>query len=296
MRFSSIGALALAMGMSGLVHADENLFGYIKGAETLPKGAFEVYQFATQRSDKGVGSYTAWDFKTEAEYGFTNRLTSTLGIKTMSLDTSGIWINGYLPGDRQFGLKAAGLEGQLKYNFLSPAKDDIGLSMTTELNYDWLDAHSGRDKKKIEFELGLQLQKLFAEGQVSWVSNLALETTYARRQPIDNLPEDFEWPTHPEMEIGLKAGTGVMARFANKWSIGAEALYQAEYETEVGLERWSLFAGPTLHYGDKKWWATLTYFPQVRGGGEMYDDQTLTQLHLIEKTRREVRFKIGFNF
>lgn len=296
MRFRpACATLALAT-LATMAHADENLFGYIKGAETLPQGAIEVYQFATQRSDKGTGKYRAWDFKTEAEYGFTNRLTGALGLKAMSLDTSGILINGYLPGDKQFGLKSSGLEGTLKYNFLSPAKDDIGLSMTTELNYDWIDAHSGQKKKKIEFELGLQLQKLFAEGQVSWVSNVALETTYAKRKPIANLPEDFEWPTHPEMEIGLKAGTGVMYRFAPNWSAGAEALYQSEFETEVGQERWSLFAGPTLHYGDKKWWATLTYMPQIKGGGEKYDGQTQTRYHLIEKTRQEVRLKVGFNF
>jgi len=296
MTLKQAGAALALTALASTAFADENLFGYLKGAETLPQGAVEVYQFATQRSDKGIGEYTAWDFKTEAEYGFSNRLTGALGLKAMSLDTSGIWINGYLPGDNEFGLKASGLEGTLKYNFLSPAKDDIGLSMTTELNYDWIDAHSGRDKKKIEFQLGLQLQKLFAEGQVSWVGNVALETTHAKREPIDNLPADFEWPTHPEMEIGLTLGTGVMYRFAPNWSIGAEALYQSEFETEVGEERWSLFAGPTLHYGDKSWWATLTYMPQIKGGGEKYDGQTQTDYHLIEKTRREIRMKVGFNF
>jgi opacity protein-like surface antigen len=288
------GAVALCLSFPAV--ADENLFGYLKGAETLPKGAGEVYQFVTLRTDKGVGHYRAVDLKTEGEYGFSNSLTGAAGLKAMSLNTSGIMINGYLPGDKEFGLKATGVEGTLKYNFLSPAKDDIGLSMTTELNYDWIDAHSGQNKKKVEFELGLQLQKLFAEGQVSWVGNAALETTYAKRKPIANLPDDFEWPTHPEMEIGLKFGTGVMYRFASNWSAGAEVLYQSEFETEVGQERWSLFGGPTLHYGDKQWWATLTVMPQLRGGGERYDGQTQTRYHLIEKTRQEVRFKVGYNF
>lgn len=293
MRFNRVCASLALFALGSAAHAD---FGYLKGAETLPKGAIEVYQFATQRSDKGTGSYSATDFKTEAEYGFTNRMTGALGLKTMSLDTSGIWINGYLPGDKQFGLKTSGLEGALKYNFLSPAKDDIGLSMTAELNYDWIDAHSGQDKKKVEFELGLQLQKLFAEGQVSWVTNAALETTYAKRKPIANLPADFEWPTHAEMEIGLKLGTGVMYRFAPNWSVGAEMLYQTEFETKVGQERWSLFAGPTLHYGARNWGATLTWMPQIKGGGEKYDGQTQTRYHLIEKTKNEVRLKIGYNF
>lgn len=296
MRLKYAIGVAVAMCVAGSAQADENLFGYLKGAETLPQGSAEIYQFLTQRSDKGIGKYRALDMKTEAEYGFSHRLTGSFGVKAMSLNTSGIWIDAYLPGDKKFGPRASGMEGALKYNFLSPAKDDIGLSMTTELNYDWIDAHSGQDKKKIEFELGLQLQKLFAEGQISWVTNAALESTYAKRAAIANLPEGFEWPTHPEMEIGLKVGTGVMVRVAPNWSIGGETLFQNEFETEVGQERWSLFAGPTLHYGSKNWWSTLSWIKQIKGGGERYPGQTASNLHLIERTKNEVRLKVGYNF
>jgi hypothetical protein len=115
-------------------------------------------------------------------------------------------------------------------------------------------------------------------------------------KPIANLPADFEWPAHSEMEIGLKFGTGVMYRLSSNWSAGAETLYQSEFQTEVGQERRSLFAGPTLHYGDKNCWATPTSMPQIRGGGEKYDGQTGAKLHLTEKTNEEVRLKVGFNF
>ncbi|HZX27300.1 MAG TPA: DUF6662 family protein, partial [Telluria sp.] len=69
-----------------------------------------------------------------------------------------------------------------------------------------------------------------------------------------------------------------------------------EFETEVGQERWSWFAGPTLHYGGKSWWATLTWFQQIRGGGEKFAGQDDNDLHLIEKTKQEVRVKFGFEF
>lgn len=98
------------------------------------------------------------------------------------------------------------------------------------------------------------------------------------------------------MEINTKIGTGLSYRFRPGWYIGAEAMYEAEHETEVGLERWSLFAGPSLHYGGERWWGTLTMFRQLRGGGEMYAGQPDTSLHLIEKTKNEVRVKIGYNF
>jgi hypothetical protein len=289
-----VGAAALTASLSAM--ADENLFGYVRGAETLPKGAWELYQFATVRSDKGSGHYRATDYKTEVEYGLTNRLTVAGAVHAMGIDTSGLAINGYLPGDRSFGLRGAGLSLEAKYNFLSPARDDIGLSGTVELKQLVLDPHSGRRKNATKLEFGTQLQKYFAEGQVVWVGNGALEATYARRKPIAGLPADFEWSTDAETEIEVKLGTGASYRFAPGWSVGAEAEYETEFESEVGQERWSLFAGPTLHYAAQGWWTTLTWMHQLRGGGERYDGQPRTDLHLIEKTRNEVRLKVGLNF
>ena len=47
--------------------ADEHLFGYVRGAETLPKGHADVYQFTTWRTGKSSGTYNGWDFDTEVE-------------------------------------------------------------------------------------------------------------------------------------------------------------------------------------------------------------------------------------
>jgi len=294
LRKTWLGAAALALSLPAL--ADENLFGYVRGAETLPKGAAEVYQWFTQRSDKGAGTYRAVDTKTEFEYGVTDRFQVSAELNALSINTSGLLIDGYLPGDKKYGLRLQGFEVGMKYNFLSPAKDDFGLSMTSSLEYGMLDVHSGQKKKEIEFETQLQAQKYYLEGQLVWVGNAGLRAAYEKRRAIDNLPEGFDWPTAPEMEINLKLGTGLSYRFAPGWFVGAEAMHETEYETEVGLERWSLFAGPTLHWAGQQWWATLTAFKQIRGGGEKYEGQTSTHLHLIEKTRNEVRIKIGYNF
>lgn len=277
-------------------NADENLFGYVKGAETLPEGSWELYQFVTNRSDKGAGHYDAYNGKTEIEYGVSDRYSVSAAIKTQSIDTSGLIIDGYLPKDEDYGVRFSGIEAGMKYNFLSPAKDDFGLAGYFSVSYDQLDPHSGQDKDTISAEYELLMQKYFMEGQLIWVGNLGMEATYAVRDQIDGLPEEFEWPTDPEMEIELKAGTGISYRFAPNWYIGMEGLFETEFETEVGQERWSFFAGPSLHYGSQKWWATLTWFPQIQGGGEQYEGQQDTDLHLIEKTEQEVRLKVGFNF
>ena len=289
-------AIALVTAVAaGVLRADENLFGYVKGAEPLPKGAWDAYQILTLRTDKGQGDYEALNTETELEYGLTDRFTLIGSFNMQAIDTSGLTIDGYLPKDEQYGLRPSGLEAALKYNFLSAAKDDLGLSMYFGLDYDWLDAHSGQDKDKLSAELELLLQKYFLDGQLIWVGNAGMESTHATRAPIANLPEGFDWPTTPEMEIELKAGTGLSYRFAPNWYVSGEALYETEYETEIGQERWSIFAGPSLHYGAARWWVTLTWLPQLQGGGETYPGQP-DDLHLIEKTEQEVRLKLGFNF
>ena len=294
------------------VVADENLLGYVSGAETLPQGANEAYLFLTHRWDKGQGRYSANDVSAEIEYGVTHRLTASFELKGQSIDTQGLVIDGYLPGAKNYGLKPSGVEGKLKYNFLSAAKDPIGLSGTLALVQMWRDPHSGQDKDTTKAEFGLQLQKLLLDDQLTLVANTGIEATYAKRAPlnaatqasadaaIQTLTADptasFEWPTEPEMEIEFKLGVGASYRFAPNWSVGMETLYETEFETEVGQERWSLFAGPSIHYGSKQWWATLTWFEQLAGGKEQYINQADDNLHLIEKTKHELRFKLGYNF
>lgn len=250
----------------------------------------------TYRYDKGRGDYDAWNTITEVEYGATNRFTASAAIKLQAIDTEGLIIDGYLPKAKDYGPQPSGMEFSTKYMFLSPAKDDVDLALYTAFNYDWLDPHSGQKKDAFALENHLILQKYFMEGQLVTMLNAGLETTFADRHNLDNLPPGFDWPTKPEMEIEFTTGGGLSYRFMPNWSIGAETVYQTEFETEVGQERWSLFAGPALHYGSGRCWATLAWFPQVVGGGEKYDNQRDTHLHLIEKTKAEIRFKFGVEF
>lgn len=289
-------ALAVGFGLARAALADENLLGYVKGAETIPQGSWELYQWLTTRSGKGSGHYAALDSKTEFEYGVTDRFSVSADLKMQAIDTSGLVIDGYLPEAIDYGLRFSGAEASVKYNFLSPARDSFGLSTYVSLIYDKLDAHSGQDKDKYSLEAFLLAQKYLLEGQLVWVGNVGTEATHATRAPIADLPPGFDWTTDPEIEWEWIVGSGASYRFAPSWYVGLEVVYETEFETEVGQERWSVFAGPSLHYGTRRWWATLTWLPQITGGGEQYPGQPDTGLHLVEKTQSEMRFKIGFNF
>ncbi|AAZ96663.1 hypothetical protein Tbd_0710 [Thiobacillus denitrificans ATCC 25259] len=312
-RIAMLASLPFVLALTpSVAQADEHLLGYVSGAETLPQGANDAYLFVTRRWDKGRGDYTAHDYSLEYERGLTHRLTGGIELKGQSIDTSGLVIDGYMPGAEEYGIKASGIEAKLKYAFLSVAKDEVGLSGTFSLQQSWLDPHSGRDKDVTKFELGLQLQKLLVDDQLSLMFNTGFEGTYAKRAALDAATQaaadaeiqtltgdpgaSFEWPTDPEMEIEFKLGAGAAYRIAPNWYIGAETLYETEFETEVGQERWSVFAGPSIHYGSKQWWATLTWFEQLAGGKEQYISQADDDLHLIEKTKHELRLKLGYNF
>lgn len=294
-RIGALASVALGLCLPATAHADENLLGYNAGAETLPKGSTEIYVFNTLRSGKDAGHYQALDTEIEGEYGVTDRITLSASAAFLTIDTHGLTIDGYLPKPINKGPRFSGLEFKAKFNVLSPALDDFGLAVITSVEWNRLDPHSGQDKTEYEAHLVMAAQKYFMQGQLIWIGNLGLKTGYEDRSPIADLPPGFDWPTDPEMEIEVSAGTGLAYRVAPNWFVGAETQWASEYETEVGNERWSLFAGPTIHYGGKRIWATLTWFPQIAGGGETYPGQT-SGLHLVEKTKNEFRLKLGYNF
>ena len=294
--FFGLGSAALLLLISSAAVAEESLFGYMRGAETLPQGARELVHHLTRRWDKGAGEYTAYDSKIELEYGVTDRFSSGYYLLGQSVNTRGLLIDAYIPKDESSGLKLSGFEVSAKYNFLSPVTENIGLSAYVSGTYMNLDATSGQKKDRYNVETWMMAQKNFLDDQLVWVGNLGLESTYAHRKPLDGLPAGFEWPAHPEMEIAILFGSGVSYRVAPNWFVGAEALYASENETVVGEERWSLQAGPNIHYAEKEWWFTLSWMPQLRGGGGMFPEQNDTRLHLIEKTKQELRLIVGYEF
>ncbi|HYG05928.1 MAG TPA: DUF6662 family protein [Stenotrophomonas sp.] len=296
MRTAKTVACLFALAWAAPAFADEALLGYLRGAEVLPKGTSELYTKWTSLRDKGMGSYQAYDGTLDYEYGVTDKFSAVAGLEMLSIDSKGLLIEAYVPKDRNLSLRPSGFTVAGKYNFLQPALAPIGLAARVEMGYGWIDKFSGQRKDTLWTRLDLLAQKYFLDGRVSWISNLGMEAAYAYRAAVKGIPEGFDWPVNAEMEIELLLGTGVSYRFAPNWSAGVEALYETEFETQVNQERWSFMAGPTLHYGGKKWWATFTYLPQWRGGGLKYAGQTNTRLHLIEKTKHEARLWVGLNF
>jgi opacity protein-like surface antigen len=265
------------------VQADEQLFGFVRGAETLPQGRTELYQFATMRSGKSEGIYRGFDFESEIEHALTDNLQVSLSIENRYIYNHGV------TGERDEladtdAYRWGGISTSAKYRLLSPFKDPIGLAVRVESGYLWHDEVDGLVEHERYIKPEIDLQKDFFEDRL--ICNLDFGVGWAwGKQPAEQYPK----------ELAFEGAAGVAYRFAPNWFAGAEIHTRWEYPQFdlYNFEHRVYYAGPALHYSQKNWWVTLTYNYQIygKGVGEPNDGQTFA-----EETRHLVRLKVGFNF
>lgn len=275
------------------VRADENLLGYTIGAETLPAGKAEAYVWVTDMRGKRRGSYSAQQVRLEYEYGLSNSLSGSIYLNgyrhNYACGESGC--AGSLDEPEIVGglnrTRFSGVSLELKKNLMSPYKDDLGVALYGEVTYDTVDAVTGEMGRGLELETKLIFQKPYLDGQLQWLTNLELEVeTWKPRGGAT------------EVAIAPRLRTGLSYRFAPNWYIGAEGWIDAEIRRAPGeswkFDHWDIHAGPSIHYGGKQWWATLTYARQIKGSNEAENNRM--GLHLADHVKREVRLKVGYNF
>jgi hypothetical protein len=263
--------------------SDEQLFGFVRGAETLPQGKSELYQFVTMRTGKAEGSYYGFDFETEAEHGFTDKFQASISLEQRYINNHGV--NGDRDAlDNTDGYRFGGLAASAKYRLLSPFKDPIGLAFRLEGGYLWHDEVDGLQEHEFYINPELDLQKNFRDDTIICDLNLGAEWAWGK-QPAEQYPR----------EVSLKGGAGISYRFAPNWFIGLESTVRAEYPLfDLGnMEHAVVYAGPSIHYSAQRWWTTLTVAYQAWGNGvgEPNDGKTYA-----EETDWQIRWKVGFNF
>ena len=82
---------------------------------------------------------------------------------TLSIDTSDLRVDAYIPQDNKYSLRPSGVEIGGKYSFLTPAKDFIGLTSYTSLMYQWKDLHSGLPKDSYSLEYTTMSLKVLSQ-------------------------------------------------------------------------------------------------------------------------------------
>jgi hypothetical protein len=258
-------ALICVMSTVSYVNADERHFTYSYEADSvLPKGAWEAEQWITLRAGKGEGEFSRWDFREELEYGISDRLSTAIYLNFNDIRHD-------LPGEEtdvdEFNFD--GVSSEWKYMLLSPHLYPIGIMLYFEARY------SGEE---VELEEKLILQHNFGE---RWIL-------------VGNIIAEEEWvfeEEENEEEGGLEFTAGLSYQLNQYWSIGLEGRNVRVYPDYDEEEFSAWFVGPSVHYGNGKWWVTLTVLPQVSGSPETEDGLTLD-----EKERVEVRVIAGVMF
>ncbi len=274
--------------------ADENLLGYTIGAETLPQGKSEAYFWVTDDQGKRRGSYLAQQFRAEAEYGITNSLSGSVYLSGYrhSYDCGDVGCAGPLAAPEITGSRHSaqfsGVAFELKKMLASPYKDDLGVALYGEVRYDTVDAMTGEKGRGWGLETKLILQKPALDGQLQWLTNLELEAETWRTDAGGGT----------EVALAPRLRTGVSYRFVPNWFVGLEGWVDVEVlrpaDGSWTFDHWDAFAGPSIHYGGKRWWATFTWAEQLRGSNEAEGNRA--GLHLADHAKRELRLKVGYNF
>ena len=308
----TFGLACLAGVLSGPACADESLWIYARGADTLPRGSLETKLTDVIRLDKDSGDYTFHDLRAEVEYGATDRLT--LGAEVL------VFHHDYSVDDPELNpmfetqggagqtfrdTQYAGFELTGKYNVLSPYKDPLGLAFG--LGYERRVKYrlDGADIDQDSFTFSTFLQKNYLDDTLTLVLTPKIE--FERRKSPGVLEE----------EIALEIAAGISYRVAPKWFVGLEYRHQSDYlnPQEDGvfnpdLRRSSFdlgdfrvgsqhqrgnYLGPVAHYAAQRWWSTAGVLWQVRGGGSPFS-YSRNHRNWDEHERVHVGLAVGYEF
>lgn len=246
-----------AMLAAATAPADERLFTYNYEADVLPKGGKEFEQWVTLKRQKQGRQFTRWDLREEFEYGLTDKLTTALYANMRQVhDSSKL---------RQNTFEFHGVSSEWKYQVLNPNDKPLGLLIYGEAT---------GDDTFLELEEKVVLQKNFGE---KWVS-------------VFNGTVEQEWKAG-EHELALELSAGLAYKLTPHWALGVEALNKRVFPEFASEKHSAYFVGPALHYGAAKWWATLTFLPQIAGRPATNGGRDLDEFN-----RFEIRLITGINF
>jgi hypothetical protein len=272
--------------------AGEGVFGRTYTTDTIPKGQFEFEQGVRSRSGRAFGTYQAFDFITELEYGITDNLQAALYFNTGHIHAKGSPddddVNG-VTGFSRNKLMVENVAVEFVYRVLSPYKDGIGLAFYFEPEFRFNDQHNGLAfDHSFGFEYRAILQKNFFDDRLIVAYNLGFETEWIRFKGEKDFAGELDWNNE----------LGVSYRFVDNFYFGWEFRNHNEYGDFKVHEHSLYWTGPTIHYGGKKFWATLGALYQVAGNpGHDEDGNYIGGSRFLRSHELwEVSLKIGIPF
>lgn len=263
---------AAALAIPAAVHADEPLFGFVYTTDLLPKGRSEAEQWITLREGRANGDFHLVQTRTELSHGVTNnlQLSGYLDFAYANVKHNGpdgttippeVFADYEADPDKRFTkTRLQDVSVEAIYRFSSPYKSPIGAALYFEPSI---------GPRTRELETKLILQKNFIDDRLVFAFNatLAYEWRKLHADPEAD-PNSIEARDHWDKETDVNFGLAGSYRFAPKWSAGAEVQNEREW---AGLNPFDAdkrinqawYAGPTIHYGGQKFFATFTTLFQL---------------------------------
>lgn len=291
--FAALLGLA-AFALAPVAHAGEGLFSRVYTVETVPGGHYEVEEILRHRRDRAFGDYSAFDERTEFEYGITDNLQAALYLNAGYVHAAGAPDDDIIDGSKSFSQDQGfvqGVSGEFIYRALSPVTDPVGLAFYIEPEIHFYDPHNGRlYDRTFGTEYRVLLQKDFWDDSLILAYNMVVETEFIRFAQDENWKSELDWNN----ELGLTY------RFAANWFAGGEYRNHNELNGMQWHEHSVHWVGPVVHYGGPKFWGTLGALVQVYGNPSGTDDTGTPiggdHLFLRSHERYEFTAKIGIPF
>jgi hypothetical protein len=275
------------------IQAGESLFSRLYTTDTEPAGHVEVEQTFRNRSGRSMGTYSAFDYRTEFELGVTDNFQAALYLNNLTMHAKGTPDDDDplgATGFRRTGSYFQGLSAEFIYRLYSPYRDGFGLAFYVEPEFATHDLHNGLAyNATVGGEYRILFQKNFFDDQLIFAYNLVLETEGIR----------FKGQKKYTGELDFNNEIGLSYRVMPNWFLGVEGRNHNEYGSFTRFEHSVYWVGPSIHYAGERFWATLGYLRQVHGSPSGVDENGTPvgrNLFLRSHERDEITLKVAFTF
>lgn len=239
--------------------AGEAPFSRAYTVETASKGQVEFEQVVRHRTGCATGRYSALDFASEVEYGFTDRFQSSFYLKYGRLDTD----------DRhQFALH--GVAAEFIITVRHPDSDPIGLGFYYEPEFSMHERDDGSSMREFENEYRVMVQKDLMQDRLMLVYNLVLEPEFKKS------PGETSW----KGSLVFANEAGVSFKFVDHWSAGWEFRNLNELADFNRHEKSVYWTGPAINYNAGRTWFTLGVLGKVHAVPSVAGERWETTLKL----------------
>lgn len=265
-------SLLLLTGTALITNAQDRVFTRTYQTNVIPLGAMELEYWNTIR----VGHedyYGRLDQRIELELGLGKNVQTAFYVilekSTMHNVSDSSMVN----------TSNIGFLNEWKIKLSDPVANKVGFGLYGEIGF------SGDE---VELEAKILLDKRISDNLFAF--NLVGETE------IEFEVEAGENEVEAEFENSVELDFGYM-RFIGKKKIngiGFEIRNHNEFEEEDGWKNSVWFAGPTAHFGGKRWFVNLNVMPQLYNAKK--EDGSNENLELTSHEKVDIRTIVSFAF